>query len=118
LNALDHLTWVKHQLKAKSLRVLNEQQIIFKRFENLLNPLCSKVIPVSILPRLSLWVYNPISMHRWHFYSKLDQWGGGNQLPVSATTWQHYSQNVWQLLFSEKSQNVSKTQQQLKLQKT
>ncbi len=40
-HTLDHLIWVKHQLKSKSASVLNE-----KCNENLVNPLCSKVMLV------------------------------------------------------------------------
>jgi hypothetical protein len=29
LHVLDHLTWAEHQLKAKGVSVLNEQQLIF-----------------------------------------------------------------------------------------
>jgi hypothetical protein len=48
--ALDNFTWVEHQLISKSYCFQKEQQILFFKFyENLVNPLCSKVMYVGVL---------------------------------------------------------------------
>jgi hypothetical protein len=50
LHALDHLTWVSHQLKTKKLECFKSAtNNILKIIKNLVNPSCSKVMPVSYI---------------------------------------------------------------------